>query len=225
MLRLIRRYQWHNNCVPLAKQAVRAKKTQKDKNGEYRVTITREYTLEDATEKEYLARYAKMDYSWYPDSWFAFLIMGKPAIEGRVSYMFNGGIAQVQMSAGLAPDMRVMQLGARAGRRRFHEQTNKADFSHPAELPSKRKRGTPTSSGTPSSAAEGDTAELNKCKFVCGTMQLEIALMESLNMDEVEVTLKKRKLLKYMEISRKMVERSIEIYDLTGLSDDEEVEE
>jgi hypothetical protein len=89
MLRLVRRYQWHEKSVELATNAVRRDLFTKKKDGTTRLVLGDGFTKLDAIEKAYLRRMRTMTYDWYPDCWFTYITMGRPAGEDRMSALFN----------------------------------------------------------------------------------------------------------------------------------------
>jgi hypothetical protein len=132
-LRLVRRYQWHKYCLEKAKDALRTPALK-------RLYGPATNPKEDVLEDQYRKKMARMTYDWYPNSWFTFIMMGKPA--EKTSSLFTGGIATRVLDQGIAPSEAVARLGGLQGRKRFYAQVGRGE--HPPTTPSVSSSGKST---------------------------------------------------------------------------------
>jgi hypothetical protein len=125
MLRLVRRYQWHDKSLELATNAVRRDLFTKKKDGSTRLVLGDGFTKLDAIERAYVRRMQLMDYEWYPDCWFTYIAMGRPAGEDAMSALFNSGVASKILSEGLGPQEVAATLGNKTLRKRHYAAMSK----------------------------------------------------------------------------------------------------
>jgi hypothetical protein len=152
MLRLVRRYQWHHKNLELAENAVRRDLASKKKDGTFRLVIGGGFTKQDAIERAYLRRMETMDYDWYPDCWFTYVAMGRPAGEDAMSALFNSGVTSKILADGLGPQEAAASIGTNAQRKRFHSKLGRAEPTSSSS----------SSSANPSLLSAGTTAELTE---------------------------------------------------------------
>lgn len=143
----LRRTLWHDFCLDAARQSVRARTTVKLKGGEPSLRLSEEFTRDDAIEAAYVSKMAGMSDEWYPDCWVAFICMGRPAGDQKMSPLFNSGLPTKSFSQGLCPHDAVLATGGRDARRNYHRSLQQTT---PVR---KRKQIDPPSSGSSGSSS------------------------------------------------------------------------
>jgi hypothetical protein len=180
MLRLVRRYQWHEKSVELATNGVRRDLFTKKKDGTLRLVLGDGFTKQDAIEQAYIRRMKAMDYDWYPDCWFTYITMGRPAGEDHMSHLFNSGVASKILSEGLGPQEVAAALGNKTHRKRHYTALNK-EVQPAGQLQSSSSSAGQSCTPTLQSASSAMqlTEEINIDRLTITLLEKELTLAES----------------------------------------------
>jgi hypothetical protein len=194
MLRLVRRYQWHEKSVELATNAVRRDLFTKKKDGTTRLVLGDGFTKLDAIEKAYLRRMRTMTYDWYP---------GRPAGEDRMSALFNSGVASKILSDGLGPQPAAASVGNKHLRKRLYSTLNKevSPAVHPEAASSSSGL-----SNTSANSAQQLSEEINLDRLAITLLEKEVSLAESFGENIELVAQLKRDLYEAITACRRKVQ-------------------
>jgi hypothetical protein len=201
MLRLVRRYQWHHKNVELAENAVRRDLATMKKDGTPRLVIGNGFTKQDAVERAYLRRMESMDYDWYPDCWFTYVAMGRPAGEDAMSALFNGGVASKILSEGLGPQEVAASIGKKNQRKRLYSKLGREEVG-----PEVQHSSSSSTSVLSAAATASLTEEINLQRLTITLLKDEIALAESFGGNEDEIKTLKRNLYETVTSCRQKVQ-------------------
>jgi hypothetical protein len=200
MLRLVRKYQWHFKNVELAENAVRRDLSTKKKDGSSRLVLGQGFTKQDAVERAYVRRMQTMDYDWYPDCWFTYVAMGRPAGEDVMSALFNGGVASKILAEGLGPQAVAASIGSKSQRKRLHSALGQDLQPSVSTSSAERPR------VSDESAHAKVTEEINIDRLAISLLKEEISMAESFGGDEEHITELKKKLYANLTSCRLKVE-------------------
>lgn len=168
-----------------------------------RLVLDERFTRRDAMEQAYLSRMQKMNYEWYPPSWFTFLAMGRPAGLQYLSALFNSGIATKELADGLGPQEAAASLGGRTARKRHYAQLGQSMPDRPPLTPAGTVRRRSGSGSSSSNVAD----EINSGRIVIALLEKEIAMAESFSEDVEHIQSLKRELYAAVSDCRKKAQQ------------------